>query len=420
MRTLRPAALVIALVTALSACSWTQVRGNGQRSGVNPVAPGVTLAAVGDLAPAWTSTDHGALPHEVTIRDGRAVFAGAAALWAIDTATGTDLWHVDRPNGHQSNELIPATTWRSNNTSVVGMNQFWTDSISGTPYFQWLSRLDVLDLATGATVSTRASAAATPPLDVGGWLYLPVDLIIARPRAAGESVIDIHLDAQALDGSGASFTVPLSSPVEPISSLAADRDTLYLRTLTGLRALPARGCGQPVCTPTWQSTYLNASPTGQIAVANGTVFDLASNGMLTAIDAAGCGATSCAPRWQTTSQLAATGFAVASGRVYVTSGARLSVFDAAGCGASTCAPLWTATASGTLTAPSIVNDIVIAGTGDGNLVIWNRAGCGASTCEPAWSQAQGGAVGPVSPIDHALVFTVGGSIRKLEVPRGPT
>ncbi len=404
----------------LSGCSWTQLRGNGQRTGANPFAPGVTLATISSLTPAWNSADHGAVAQEVTIRGDRAVFAGSSALWAIDAATGADVWHVDRTNGHQTNALIPATTWRSNNTAVVGMNQFWTDSISGTPYFQWLSRLDVLDLATGTTVSTRASAALTPPLDAGGWLYLPVDLIIARPVASGQSVIDIHLDAQALDGSGATFTVPLSSPIEPISSLAVDGDTLYLRTLTGVRALPARGCGQPVCTPTWQSTYLNASPTGQIAVENGTVFDLASNGALTAIDAAGCGAPTCTPRWQASSQFTGAGFAVASGRVYVTTSNRLSVYDAAGCGTPTCAPLWTGTATGTLTAPAIVNDVVIAGTVDGNLTIWNRAGCGASTCSPAWSQAQGGAVGPVSPIDHALVFTVGGSVRKLEVPRSPT
>jgi hypothetical protein len=39
----------------------------------------------------------------------------------------------------------------------------------------------------------------------------------------------------------------------------------------------------------------------------------------------------------------------------------------------------------------------------------------AATCPVAWSQAQGAAVGPVSPVDHALVFTVGAAVRKLLV-----
>ena len=102
----------------------------------------------------------------------------------------------------------------------------------------------------------------------------------------------------------------------------------------------------------------------------------------------------------------------------MTNGSTLSVFSATGCGASSCAPLWTSTAPGTLTAPSIVNDVVLAGTATGQLVVWACDGCGSATCPVFWSQDQGGAVGPMSPIDHALVFTVGPRMRKLAVTAG--
>ncbi|MBK5287059.1 MAG: hypothetical protein JJE46_01200 [Acidimicrobiia bacterium] len=55
-------------------------------------------------------------------------------------------------------------------------------------------------------------------------------------------------------------------------------------------------------------------------------------------------------------------------------------------------------------------------TAGSTLSTFDAAGCGAATCGPAWSQAQGGAVGIVSPVPHGLLFTVGGSLRKLVVP----
>ncbi|MBK5287058.1 MAG: hypothetical protein JJE46_01195 [Acidimicrobiia bacterium] len=187
-------------------------------------------------------------------------------MWAVDLATGADRWHVDRTNDHQTNQLIPTTVWTDNGTPVVGMNQFWTDSISGLPYFQWLARIDLLDPATGAKLGTRTTAAQTPPLDAGDWIYYPVNHLVAQPASLGGSILDLHLDAHALDGSGASFTIPLSSPIDPISSLAVNHGDLFVRTLQGIEVYPAHGCGQPTCSPTWQTTLANVDPAGQIAV----------------------------------------------------------------------------------------------------------------------------------------------------------
>ncbi len=225
--------MVTVAALALGGCAWGQMRGNAQRSGVNYFAPGITVGSIGELAPAWTTPDRGATANEVTTKDGRVFFAGSSALWAVDLATGNDLWHVDRTNGHQTNDLISTTAWTDNGVPVVGMNQFWSDSISGTPYFQWLARIDLLDPATGSVLGTRTTAAQTPPLDAGDWIYFPINHLVAQPASLGGSILDLHLDARALDGSGAAFNIPLNSPLDPISSLAVNNANLYLRTLAG-------------------------------------------------------------------------------------------------------------------------------------------------------------------------------------------
>ncbi len=408
-------AVVVATV-ALGGCAWTQIRGNPQRSGVNYVAPGVTTATLSALQPAWTSPDRGATAQEVTAADGRAFIAGGTALWAVDLATGADLWHVERTNGHQTNQLLPPTVWSDHGTPIVGMNQFWSDSISGTPYFQWLARIDQLDPATGDLLGTRTTAAQTPPLDAGDWIYFPVNHIVAQPASFGPSVIDLHLDGRALDGSGASFTIPFNSPINPISSLAVNNGTLYLRTLQGLVAYPAHGCGTATCTtPTWQASITGVSQVGQIAVVRDRVYDLSPN-KLSALDADGCGAPTCTTLWQADLAYTPIGIAATPDRVYVTAGPTLSVFDAHGCGAATCTPLWTSTGSGALTAPSVANDVVFAGSTNGDLRAWSVDGCGAATCDARWTQPQEAAVGPVTVVPSGLLFTVGGAVRKLVVP----
>lgn len=405
---------IVLAVGLLSGCAWSQYRGNAAHTGANPWAPGVTVATLGDLAPAWTSADHGALAEEVTARDGRVLVPGSAALWALDLATGADRWHVDRTFGHQSNTLTAASTWRASGTSVVAMTQLWSDSISGTPYFQNIGQVTQLDLATGATLSSEARA-GTPPAATDDWAYFPQVHIIAVPASIGPSEIDIKVVARKLDGSGTTFTAALSGSVPIVTDLAVDGDRLYVRDRFGLKVYPAHGCGQPSCAPTWTSDYGTGSSFGRIAVAGGRLFDLDQNGKLTVLPAT-CATATCAPIWTASVTYGPKGMAVAGDRLYVTAGATLSVFAAGGCGAATCNPQWTSSASGPLSSPSIVNDVVLAGTTSGALVAWNRSGCGVPTCPVTWSQAQGGAVGPVTPLSHALLFPVGGAVRKLVVP----
>jgi hypothetical protein len=400
---------VFVAAAVLSGCAWTQYRGSAARTGAN-LASGVTAASLGSLRVAWTSADHG-IGQEVVERGGRVVAPGSTALWALDLGTGAEAWHVDRTFGHQGNSLLSASTWRSGR-GVVAMVQRWFDSISGTPFFQDIGQVTQLDLTTGAVLSSEDRGGVTPPVVTDERVYFPQVHIIGRPPSIGPSEVDIKVVARALDGSGDTFTATVSGSVPVISDVAVDRDALYVRDRFGLRVFPAEGCGQPTCAPTWTSDFGSGSTLGRIAVADGHVVDLDQSGRLTVLPTS-CAAATCAPLWAATITGATGTVAVAGGRIFVTAGSTLSTFTLTGCDAATCAPDWTSTASGPLSTPSVANDVVLAGTTTGDLVAWSTNGCGTSTCPVMWSQPQGGAVGPVTPIDHALLFPVGGAVRKL-------
>ncbi len=406
-------AVVAALLVV--GCSWPQYRGGPNRSGANPFAPGVTLASLAALSPAWTSGDHGILGDDVIVEHGRVVAPGSSALWALDAGTGADAWHMDRTFGHQTNDITAATTWSEGGGERVAVTQYYSDAISGTSYFQDIATTAELDLATGAVLRSTDRGTTQPPVASPDWVYFPQSHVIFVPIGLGRSELDMKLVARASDDSGSSFTVPLASPDSFPTGTAVDRDHLFVRTLAGVLHIPARGCAAPTCAPTWHAYFGGGATTGQLAIGAGTVFDLDNHGRLTALREDGCGATACSPLWTATLPGTNRGIAVAQGRVYVTNGSTLYAFDESGCGAATCTPQWTSTASAMLSSPSVVNDVVLAGTADGSLVAWDVEGCGTETCPVGWSQAQGGAVGPVTPLDHALVFPVGGSVRKLVV-----
>lgn len=93
----------------------------------------------------------------------------------------------------------------------------------------------------------------------------------------------------------------------------------------------------------------------------------------------------------------------------------LTAFSLDGCGAATCQPVWSATVSGP-DGDLAVTAARVYVTSGATLPVFDADGCGAPTCAPLWSQDQGAVVGPVTPIDRALVFTVGGQMRKLVLP----
>lgn len=401
----RSVGVIAILGLVLSACSWTQFRGDGRHSGVNPYAPGVDTSTITSLQPAWTSAPNGA-SGEVAVRNGRAFVNGNGALRALDLAGGAERWHVDHISAHQINRLEPPSTLLLPGGPVVAMSEFGLDLVTGQPQFGAADGLvRLLDPATGQLVGTWSDGSWSPPIDAGAWIAAPV----SRDLSGIHAQVHIHdLVVRAPDGNNGFVT---HLPAQ-LTDVVGNDTTTFAATASGTYAVPAHGCGANTCGATW-STIIGE----QLALGDGTLFGISWGGVLAAVPAAGCGAPTCAPAWSSAPLTGSIGgIAVTGKRVYVTTGATLSVFDAAGCGTATCAPLWSATGSGGLSAPTVVNDLVLVGTDAGDVQAWRTDGCGATTCPALATLPQGGPVGPVSPIHHALVFTVGGAVRKLMLP----
>ena len=392
------------LALLLSACSWPQYRGDARHSGVNPFAPGIDATTITSLRTAWTSSPNGA-NDEVAIRDGRAFVKGTGAVRALDLASGAELWHVDSQNRHQSNQLEPPTTLSLPGGPVVAMSEFGIDFVVGQPLFgasDGLVRL--LNPATGELLETWTDGDVSPPIDASAWIAAPV----SRDLRGIHAEVHRHgLVVRAPDGVNAFSTELPEGPTDVVGN----DTTTFAASGTATYAIPAHGCGSTACGADWSTNIGN-----KLALGDGTLFGISYSGVLAAVPAAGCGAPYCTPTWFTAPLGGFSGIAVTGTRVYVTHGATLSVFDAAGCGTAICTSIWASIASGTLSAPSVVNDLVLAGDSAGNLVAWSNAGCGVANCTPIASLPQGGFVGPVSPVDHALAFTVDGMLRKLTVP----
>jgi outer membrane protein assembly factor BamB len=93
---------------------------------------------------------------------------------------------------------------------------------------------------------------------------------------------------------------------------------LYAASADGtLSAVPAGGCGGPLCGRSWSSAT-GAAISVQPAVAGDVVYVGSADGTLLAFAADGCGAATCEPLWTTNAGAPITGgLAVYSGRLYV-------------------------------------------------------------------------------------------------------
>jgi hypothetical protein len=406
------------VVALLSGCAWTQVGGSARRNGVNPLAPGVTLGTLDQLGTAWTSNDHGALTdQEVIVRDDHVLAPGSDALWSVDLATGADQWHVNRTFGYQTNRLGAVSTWTAAGHDVVAMPQSWYQSVAGTVYFKSIAADTDIDLATGTPISTGQPGAGFAPLAGDGWVYVPNVQMQLGPPPTG-SFSDVWVEGRALDGS-ATFRVPLTTGARVPSAMATDGTTLFIVVRDALLAVPAHGCGAATCDPVWSAPFPSGSTVGAVAVTDGAVLVLERSGTHLWSLPLSCPTATCSPTWTATLPANGTGLAATDTTVYVTSGTTLASFPAGGCGAATCSAAWTsAPDAGMLTEPTVVNDVVLTGSATGSVLAWPRPGCGSETCSPATSMPQGAAVGPVTPIPGALLFPVGGAVRKLALPTG--
>ena len=308
---------------------------------------------------------------------------------------------------YQFKNLLNPTTVGSGANATVVMSEFEVGFDPQNPSFMAADGATTeIDPASGQVVASITDGDDAVRVEYGGWTSWPRERVTSGIHAT--QIHDLVVDAPPGE---LGFVTHLGN--FPMTDLVTDGTTTFVAQNSVVAAIPAKGCQQSTCPPSWSTS---AFFSGHLTVTHGMLFGVSINGDLAAVSASGCGANVCQPVW--TAPLGGAGAALAAtgAYIYVTNGTTLSVFSTDGCGAATCTPLWTSTASGTLSAPSLVNDLVLAGDAAGNVVTWNQGGCGAATCSPIASLPQGGAVGVVTPIDHALVFTVGGALRKLVLP----
>jgi outer membrane protein assembly factor BamB len=392
----------------VAACSWPQLRGDGRHTAVNPFAPGVDSGTVNTLVPAWTNPTP-SVSGEVVTLDGRAfVRSTPNAIYAFDLSTGASLWHVDAAltsTFYQIRTLNPPTTIGAGVDARVVVSEY---EIAFDPQNPSLFAADGLtrfvDPASGSTLGSITNGGITPPVESDGWVY--------RPREWANSGIHgtQYHDLFATGPNGAPGFVTIL-PTAYVTDLVSDGTTTFATVNNVTFAIPAKGCGNAICPPNWQTTF-----TGKLAIAHGTLFGVTANGSLGAIPTTGCGSTICLPVWSAPLIGEPRGLAVTETRVFATSGSTLATFSTDGCGADTCSPLWSSTTGAGLTAPSVVNDLVFTGGDAGRVQAWTTTGCGSASCDPIASLPQGSSVGNVTPISRALVFVVDGKLRKLVLP----
>ncbi|MGZ4714657.1 MAG: hypothetical protein ACXVLO_16615 [Acidimicrobiia bacterium] len=389
-------------IVAVAGCGWTEYAADAHHSRSNPFDTAIGTGNLGTLTKAWDSPVPART--EPVVRGARVFTTSTHTLYALDAATGAVLWSL-ADTGQTGDAYTPTTTHGSDLDGIVEANERWS----------WVTRADgdaggttrEVDATTGTVLDTTADAGYAP-VRSGAWTYV----IHRHDRLCCESVQYVD----ATDGTDG-FQVPLRA-----FDLVADGDSVFARAQYGTDALavfPAHGCGSATCTPAyWRPA--TAQSLELLALGDHHVFTTGDSGLL-AFTRAGCGAAACTEAWRASGS-GITGIAVAGGTVLVTRGATVEAYAEAGCGTPVCAPLWASTGGGTLSAPTVADGLVFAGSDDGSLRAWTLAGCGAASCPVVWTAPQGGPVGPVVVSTGSLYFTVGvtaqydGVLRRLVLP----
>jgi outer membrane protein assembly factor BamB len=184
---------------------------------------------------------------------------------------------------------------------------------------------------------TPPAVCATPP--PSPWPYSPISCPLwTTPTAAA----------------------PVTSPV-----LAPGEATLYVGTADGTLLALDPSDGHEL----WRAA-LGAAPSGDPALAAGWLYVPLANSRLVVLPAGGCGEPTCRPTWRAELGSAALQPAVAGGIVFVgTTGGRALAFAAEGCGRRRCRPLWQRDMGGAVTgAPAVTGGRVYLGVAPDRLV----------------------------------------------------
>jgi outer membrane protein assembly factor BamB len=258
------------------------------------------------------------------------------------------------------------------------------------------------------------------PVAANGVVYVPGSGDGRALGLGGAYVAAFDAAGKGCSGSPAVCVPMWTTTGLPVStgntgSPAIANGVLYIanQTLYAFDAAGSANCsGKPkVCAPLWTAATSSGPTYSAPAVADGTVYVGTWYSKLYAFDAAGsrnCSTTAtgktCTPLWTATTPSGIGGTpAVANGVVYtVSTDGMLSAFDAAGsrnCSvtgtARTCTPLWTSAPgkSGYVTSssPAVANGVVYFSSTNGGTYGYDAAGSlncsvsgAAKTCSPLW------------------------------------
>jgi outer membrane protein assembly factor BamB len=439
-RTLRaPRAFVVLLVCglalALTGCDWMSFGFDAGNSRYNNTDKTITVANVGNLAPAFAGITGGAVESSPAVANNVAyVGSRDGYLYAFDargiTGCNASLKRCDPLWTANLHNIYPGDPTVANGIVYIvtpgGLYAFdaaGSTGCSGTP-----------KTCTPLWQASFGSGGTGNPVVVNGVLYLEKYGALYAFDAAGSTGCSGSPKVCSPLWTGSAGGANVAKTVAVVNGVAY----VPAGNIAGVYAFDAagsNGCsGSPkTCVPLWRASKGGTSAT----VVGGRLYSQDQYGLY-AFDAAGATPCQgipkvCAPLW--TYSIGGTFYgvpAVANGTIYVghsTSGSQvlLSAFDAAGSSGCSgtpkvCSPLWqssTLSYLGNPSSPAVANGVAFVGSRDGNVYAFDAAGSSGCTgtpkvCSPLWSSPTNSQVNSSPAIANGAVF-VGSSDKSLYV-----
>ena len=430
--------------------SWPQNGYGPDRTGFQPNETKIGTANVGTLSKVRTYQASAGGASSPLISNGTLYDVIAGTLYAFD-ATGstncspvpttctTPLWTASAAN-FDGMTIANGDVFVTDTHGVRAYDAAGSTDCSGTPKVC----APLWQTSTNSGSGPPFTPGSGSPVVANGVLYVPGYGDGLAPNLGGALVAAFDTAGSkgctVYSGIG-NICVPmwtttgLPATTANAGSPAIAGGVLYIAnsTLYAFDAAGSRSCsGTPtVCAPLWTAATSGGPTYSAPAVANGTVYVGAWNGLLYAFDAAGstnCSGTvttkTCTPLWTAKASNGIGGTpAVANGVVYtVSEDGTLSAFDAAGsthCSgtvtAKTCTPLWASALGGsglvTSSSPAVANGVVYFASTSATVYGFDAAGSincsvtgGTKTCTPLWSANPGGYAGTAAVANGVVYF----------------
>jgi outer membrane protein assembly factor BamB len=427
--------------------SWPQLHYGPDRTGYQPNESTIGTANVGKLSEVRTYPTNGT-PSPPLIANG-ILYVITNQLYAFDAAGATDcsaaptsctpLWTAPAANS-TGMTIANGVVFVTDAEGVQAYDAAGSTNCSGTPKVC----APLWQTSTNTGSGPGFSPGTGSPVVANGVLYVPGYGDGLAPNLGGALVAAFDTAGSkgctVYNGFGdicvpmwTTTGVPESSSNTGSPAIAGGVIYIANSTLYAFDAAGSTDCsGTPkVCAPLWTAATSGGATYSAPAVANGTVYVGAWNGLLYAFDAAGatnCSVSdntrTCTPLWTAIASNSIGGTpAVANGFVYIVSeDGTLSAFDAAGsknCSgtvtAKTCTPLWASASGGsgydTSSSPAVANGVVYFSSTNGGTYGYDAAGStnctvsgGITTCAPLWGAVTGYIGGGSPAIVNGVIY----------------